>query len=132
MINDRVPVLKHCAGVKVWGLVVSLKRPETAKGFIFVLLEDEAGMVNVIVRPDVYERYRPAIRGEPLLWVRGKLAKDDGTVNVLAEEARGLRLHGMRDAGNEMRPDPTHPASRISHPDSPYAFLRTVRRFAPD
>jgi len=72
--------------------VVARQRPETAKGFIFVLLEDEAGMVNVIVRPDVYERYRTAVRGEPLLWVRGKLAKDDGTVNVLAEAAMGLRL----------------------------------------
>src|SRR5206468_2670029 len=69
----------------------------TAKGFIFVLLEDEAGMVNVIVRPDVYERYRTAVRGEPLLWVRGKLAKDDGTVNVLAEEAQGLKV-GTRNA----------------------------------
>jgi hypothetical protein len=41
---------------------------------------------NVIVRPDVYERYRVAVRGEPFLWVGGKLAKDDGVVNVLAEE----------------------------------------------
>ena len=130
--SDALSRRETATTVEVAGLVVARQRPETAKGFIFVLLEDEAGMVNVIVRPDVYERYRPAIRGEPLLWVRGKLAKDDGTVNVLAEEARGLRLHGMRDAGNEMRPDPTHPASRISHPDSPYAFLRTFRRFAPD
>src|SRR5207253_2672510 len=128
--SDALSGCAHATTVEVAGLVVARQRPETAKGFVFVLLEDEVGMVNVIVRPDVYERYRPAIRGEPLLWVRGKLAKDDGTVNVLAEEARGLRLHGMRDAGNEMRPDPTHPASRISHPDSPYAFLRTFRRFA--
>ncbi len=56
-------------------------------------------MVNVIVRPDVYERYRTAIRGEPLLWVGGKLAKDDGTVNVIAEEARGLRLPGNGEGG---------------------------------
>src|SRR5881409_3685762 len=101
--SDALPRLEHGAWVEVAGLVVARQRPETAKGFIFVLLEDEAGMVNVIVRPDVYERYRTAVRGEPLLWVRGKLAKDDGTVNVIAEEARGLRLHGMRDAGSEVR-----------------------------
>src|SRR3989442_14601364 len=96
--SDALPRLEHGAWVEVAGLVVARQRPETAKGFIFVLLEDEAGMVNVIVRPDVYERYRTAVRGEPLLWVRGKLAKDDGTVNVLAEEAQGLRLAGMRES----------------------------------
>ena len=130
--SDALPQLEHGAWVEVAGLVVARQRPETAKGFIFVLLEDEAGMVNVIVRPDVYERYRTAIRGEPLLWVRGKLAKDDGTVNLLAEEARGLRLNGMRDAGSGMRPITTHPASRIPHPDSPYAFLKMFRRVAPE
>src|SRR5438309_701028 len=108
--------------VEVAGLVVARQRPETAKGFIFVLLEDEAGMVNVIVRPDVYERYRPAIRGEPLLWVRGKLAKDDGTVNVLAEEARGLKV-GTRNAE---RGTDDMPAS------SAFAFLKSMRRVAPE
>src|SRR5881628_655425 len=116
--SDALPLHEHGTRVEVAGLVVARQRPETAKGFIFVLLEDEAGMVNVIVRPDVYERYRTAVRGEPLLWVRGKLAKDDGTVNVLGEEVQGLRLHGMRDAGSGMSPHTTHPASRIPHPDS--------------
>src|SRR5207245_1418551 len=131
--SDRLPGLRHGSGVEVAGLVVARQRPETAKGFIFVLLEDEAGMVNVIGRPDVYQRHRPAIRGEPLLWGRGKLAKEDGTVNVIAEEARGLALHGMRDAGSEMRPHTTHAASRIPHPDeviksrSPYELLSTFR-----
>src|SRR5437899_3250739 len=130
--SDALPRLEHGAWVEVAGLVVARQRPETAKGFIFVLLEDEAGMVNVIVRPDVYERYRTAVRGEPLLWVRGKLAKDDGTVNLLGEEVQGLRLHGMRDAGSGMSPHTTHPTSRIPHPDSPYAFLKMFRRVAPE
>src|SRR2546422_1050400 len=117
--SDALPRLAHGAWVEVAGLVVARQRPETAKGFIFVLLEDEAGMVNVIVRPDVYERYRTAVRGESLLWVRGKLAKDDGTVNVLAEEAMGLRLDGMRESG-------------IPHLDSPYAFLKKFRSLAPE
>src|SRR6266513_321519 len=90
--SDALPRLEHGARVDVAGLVVARQRPETAKGFVFVLLDDVAGMVNVIVRPDVYAEYRTAIRGEPLLWVRGKLAKDDGTVNVIAEEARGLKV----------------------------------------
>ncbi len=124
--SDGLPELEHGARIAVAGLVVARQRPETAKGFIFVLLEDEAGMMNVIVRPDVYERHRVAVRGEPFLWVSGKLAKDDGTVNVIAEEARGLRLHGMRDATNDHASPISHPASR------PYSFLKTMRRVAPD
>src|SRR5438874_833785 len=131
--SDALSGREHATTVEVAGLVVARQRPETAKGFVFVLLEDEAGMVNVIVRPDVYERYRPAIRGEPLLWVRGKLAKDDGTVNVIAEEAVGLKLHGMRDAGSGMGTSGAPDASRISHPASrPFAFLKTFRRLAPE
>jgi error-prone DNA polymerase len=120
--SDALPRLEHGAWVEVAGLVVARQRPETAKGFIFVLIEDEAGMVNVIVRPDVYERHRTAVRGEPLLWVRGKLAKDDGTVNVLAEEAKGLRLSD----------DPATPHSALHTPHSPYEFLKTFRRLAPE
>ena len=86
-------------------------------------------MVNVIVRPDVYVEHRTAIRGEPLLWVRGKLAKDDGTVNVIAEEARGLKV-GTRNAerGTNSEPD----SSAFPLPRSAFAFLKSIRRVAPD
>src|SRR5439155_1458936 len=123
--SDARPRLEHGAWVEVAGLVVARQRPETAKGFIFVLLEDEAGMVNVIVRPDVYQEHRTAIRGEPLLWVRGKLAKDDGTVNVIAEEARGLKV-GTRNAerGTEGGDD----GSAFRLPRYAFAFLKSMRR----
>src|SRR6185295_9323630 len=67
--SDRLATLSHRALVEVAGLVVARQRPETAKGVVFLLLEDEAGMMNVIVRPDVYERDRVAVRGEPFLRV---------------------------------------------------------------
>ncbi len=127
--SDALPRLEHGAWVEVAGLVVARQRPETAKGFIFVLLEDEAGMVNVIVRPDVYERHRTAVRGEPLLWVRGKLAKDDGTVNVLAEEARGLKV-GTRNA--ERGTDGGSDGSAFPLPHSAFDFLKSMRRLAPE
>jgi error-prone DNA polymerase len=129
MSSDRLPGLEHGARVEVAGLVVARQRPETAKGFIFVLLEDEAGMVNVIVRPDVYQRYRTAVRGEPFLWIAGKLAKDDGTVNVLAEEARALH-RGMRNAERGTDGGPADSASPL--PRSAFAFLKTMRRLAPE
>jgi error-prone DNA polymerase len=103
--SNRLSELEGGVSCQVAGLVVARQRPETAKGFVFVLLEDEAGMSNVIVRPDVYDRYRATVRGEPFLWVHGTLAKDDGTVNVLAEEVEGLQCG---------------------------AFLKTMRRVAPD
>src|SRR5881409_3586630 len=127
--SDALPRVEHGALVEVAGLVVARQRPETAKGFVFVLLEDEAGMTNVIVRPDVYERYRAAIRGEPLLWVGGKLAKDDGTVNVLAEEAAGLKC-GMWNA--ECGIEGPSDDSAFRTPRSAFEFLKTFRRVAPD
>ncbi len=127
--SDALPRLEHGARVEVAGLVVARQRPETAKGFVFVLLEDEAGMVNVIVRPDVFHEHRAAIRSEPLMWVRGTLAKDDGSWNVIAEEVRGLHC-GLRiaDCGIEMPPV----ESAIRNPHSAMAFLRSMRRVAPD
>src|SRR5947207_389509 len=127
--SDALSGRAHATTVEVAGLVVARQRPETAKGFVFVLLEDEAGMVNVIVRPDVYERYRPAIRGEPLLWVRGKLAKDDGTVNVIAEEAEGLKV-GTRNAERGTNSDPDSSAFPLPH--SAFDFLKSMLRLAPE
>ncbi len=120
--SDRLDELEHGADVEVAGLVVARQRPETARGFTFVLMEDEAGMINAIVRPKVYERDRVAIRGEPFLWILGKLAKDDGTVNVIAEQVRALKLR--RIAATPATP--AAPATR-----SPYAFLKDLRRSAP-
>src|SRR6266436_5761934 len=115
------------AGIKcqVAGLVVARQRPETAKGIVFMLVEDETGMTNVIVRTDVYDRYRAAVRGEAFVLVRGKLAKDDGTVNVLAEEVQGLQLGSGNAERGTVRSD-------FRVPSSAFAFLRAMRRVAPD
>lgn len=71
--------------VKVAGLVVVHQSPPTAKGFHFITLEDENGMVNVVVRPRVYDQYRRVIRREQVLWVTGVIEKQGVVVNVLAE-----------------------------------------------
>ncbi len=109
---------EHDEIVTVAGLVVARQRPHTAKGFVFVLLEDETGMINVIVHPDIHDRFRIAIRGEPYLWVEGRLAKDDGALNVIANELRPLtvqrRVPSFEKAGQ-----------------SPYRFLKDLRRSPP-
>jgi len=68
---------------KIGGLVITRQRPGTAKGFVFLTIEDETGLVNVIVRPDVYERYRRTIRGSQCLIVEGVLQKESDCIDVI-------------------------------------------------
>ena len=63
------------ARVRIGGLVVARQRPGTAKGIVFLLLEDEFGTINLIVPPPVYERHRLLVRSEPLMLAEGRLEK---------------------------------------------------------
>jgi error-prone DNA polymerase len=124
-LNRDLESLKAGVKCQVAGLVVARQRPQTAKGTVFLLVEDETGMTNVIVRTDVYDRYRAAIRGEPFVLVSGKLAKDDGTVNVLAEKVEGLQCGSRNAERGTVRSD-------FRVPSSAFQFLRAMRRVAPD
>ena len=78
----------HGSRVRIGGLVVARQRPGTAGGVVFVLLEDEFGVINLVVPPAVYERHRLVVRTEPLLLVEGKLerhAAGGGAINVLVK-----------------------------------------------
>jgi error-prone DNA polymerase len=85
--------------VTIAGITVARQRPSTAKGIVFLLLEDEHGMSNVIVWAKIYERDRIAIRGEPLLEVTGRLERREGTINVIAERVTALRRPGRAEIG---------------------------------
>ncbi len=80
---------------RVGGLVITRQRPGTAKGFVFLTLEDETGLVNVIVRPDVYERYRRTIRRSMTVIVEGELQKESGCVDVLARAVRSFEASDL-------------------------------------
>jgi error-prone DNA polymerase len=69
--------------VEVAGMVVARQRPETAKGIVFLLFEDESGVVNLVVPRQVYERFRTLVRSAPLLAARGRLERREGVTNVL-------------------------------------------------
>ncbi len=71
--------------VKMGGAVVVRQRPGTAKGFVFLSLEDETGMAQAIIRPDLFRENRALIVGSPGLVVEGRLQKTDGTLSVKAE-----------------------------------------------
>jgi error-prone DNA polymerase len=76
--------------VRVAGMAVARQRPSTAKGVVFMLLEDEQGQMNLIVPPPVYERYRALVRGEPLLLAHGRFERRDRNMNVLVDKLESL------------------------------------------
>jgi len=78
------------AKVQVAGLVVARQRPATAKGVTFMLLEDEAGTINLVVPPPIHDRDRLAVRSEPLVRAEGTLERRDGTVNVVVDAVHRL------------------------------------------
>jgi error-prone DNA polymerase len=77
--------------VRVAGMVITRQRPGTAKGFVFLTLEDETGIANIIVRPDLFARDRLVIVEEPFLIVEGVLQNQDGVTAVRAEAVHGMR-----------------------------------------
>lgn len=89
--------------VEVGGMVVARQRPETAKGIVFMLLEDERGTVNLIVPPSVYDRHRAEVRTSPLVRAKGRLERREGTTNVLVSEVAELertQLNEVAPAGH--------------------------------
>ena len=87
--SGQLEQLRHGSRVRTGGMVVARQRPGTAGGVVFILLEDEHGVINLIVPPKVYERHRLMVRTEPLLLVEGKLerfAKAGGAINVLVDK----------------------------------------------
>jgi error-prone DNA polymerase len=76
--------------VRVAGAVITRQRPGTAKGFVFLTLEDETGIANVIVRPDLFRRDRLTIVEEPFLLIEGVLQIQDGVTSVKADRVEGL------------------------------------------
>ena len=78
-----------------------------------MLLEDEHGTINLIVPPPVHERFRLAVRAEPLVLAAGRLERREGTINVLVDRDRAPRAPGPADG----RGQPHRAAPRVEHRD---------------
>jgi error-prone DNA polymerase len=76
--------------VRLGGLVVTRQHPMTARGTVFLALEDETGMVNVTLWPDAWARLRGVVRRHALLYVEGTLQREANVVNVVARDVRPL------------------------------------------
>jgi error-prone DNA polymerase len=76
--------------VRVAGMVITRQRPGTAKGFVFLTLEDETGISNVIVRPDLFDRERMTVVRQPFLIVDGVLQNQEGVLSVRADRLEAI------------------------------------------
>ncbi len=130
--SDRFTELPNHATVRVAGLVTARQRPATAKGYVFVLLEDESGPINVIVKPPVYERDRSIVRLEPFVLVRGRLQKDGATMNLIAFEVEPLRTASVRPENVELPPDALEtPRPWEKARTSAFRYLTALRQSPP-
>lgn len=101
-VLDSAGLLTCRNGQRVWaaGMLVVHQAPPTAKGMHFLTLEDEAGFVNVVVRPGVYARFRRIVRGTAFLLVQGVLEHRDGVSNLIAVRFAALDAAVRRSAGD--------------------------------
>jgi error-prone DNA polymerase len=102
----------HGRRVTTAGMTVARQRPSTANGVVFMLIEDEYGTFNLVVPPPVYDRFRPVVRGEPLVLVHGRLERVGRNQNVVVERLETLgplarRVSEHPDVGASL-PDAHH------------------------
>jgi error-prone DNA polymerase len=87
-----LPARDHGSKVLVGGVVTHRQRPATAAGITFINLEDETGLINVVCSKGCWSRYRRVVRSCPALLIRGRLEKQEGVINVVAERIDPLPL----------------------------------------
>jgi error-prone DNA polymerase len=85
-----LPKAKHGSTVRIAGNVICRQRPGTAKGFVFITLEDETGMSNAIVTPPLFEKLRLVITQESFLTIEGRIQNTDNVILVRAEKIERL------------------------------------------
>jgi error-prone DNA polymerase len=90
MRASDLPGARNGRRVRVAGMVITRQRPGTAKGFVFLTLEDETGVSNIIIRPDLFDRERMVVVRQPFLIVDGVLQHQDGVLSVRAERVEGI------------------------------------------
>ena len=98
MRASDLPNARNGRRVRVAGMVITRQRPGTAKGFVFLTLEDETGISNIIIRPDLFDRERMVVVRQPFLIVDGVLQHQDGVLSVRAERVEGIEGDASIDA----------------------------------
>jgi error-prone DNA polymerase len=91
--HEKLLEVKNGARVTIAGLVLVRQRPGSAKGVIFMTIEDETGIANVIIWPSLFERFRPVILGGRLTAVTGRVQREAGVTHVIAESLQDFSGH---------------------------------------
>jgi error-prone DNA polymerase len=86
--------------VRIAGSVIVRQRPGTAKGFVFLSMEDETGVMNAIITPATYDRYKLVVVGEPFLLIDGVLQNQDGVISVKVGRVEALRAGAAAESHN--------------------------------
>ena len=113
---------KYCSIVQIAGLVLIRQRPGSAKGVCFITLEDETGVANLVIWPDVMEKQRRVIMGARLMEVRGRVEYDDEVIHVIAHHLTDATdaLYGLAD---DLL---TSPVARADHVSSPLSTRKPL------
>ncbi len=117
IFSNRLCELPNHHPVKVSGIVVARQKPSSAKGYVFISLEDEHGFINVVVNPELYKKFYSILGTEPFLVVYGHLEKSGSTLNVLASDIERLNVHKTKRPPQET--------------NGTFNYLEELRRFPP-
>jgi error-prone DNA polymerase len=93
---EALEVGRNQARVEVAGVITHRQRPGTARGVYFLNLEDETGLLNIVVLPDVWARHRHIVRKSPALVIRGRLEYYDGVTNIVARDFEPIGVQTVR------------------------------------
>src|SRR5262249_4940808 len=99
---------RHGSTIQIAGNVICRQRPGTAKGFVFISLEDETGVSNAIVDPDLFERFRLVITEEAFLLIEGEIQNSDGVVLIKARDIKPLVHLPAMQAGETLVGSESH------------------------
>ena len=101
------------------GVILVRQRPGSAKGVVFMTIEDETGIANAVVWPKTLERYRRVVMGARLVLIRGRIQRHESIIHVVsgALEDRSARLATLADGGARSCPLPIANADEVRRPD---------------
>ena len=128
--SEALSSVKNGERVTVAGLVLVRQRPGTASGVIFMTLEDETGVANIIVWPKVFERLRAIVLGARFVAVTGKLQSEQGVIHIVAERMNDLTsMLGLLSEAGQTISALAH-ADEARRPEMTMAQKRQGNRFA--
>jgi error-prone DNA polymerase len=128
---DALRSMKDGQWVSVGGVVLVRQRPGTGQGVVFMTIEDETGIANIVIWPKMLERFRKVIMGSRLILVRGRIQRHEDIIHVVSSslEDRSYWLLDLSEWGEDFKPALAN-ADEVKRPDPGSARNREQPRFA--